>query len=80
MSQTRMAQECAQIILRIYKDSSLHPGQMLMQLGLEYRFVVGHLGSIEEFKRGMKYALELGWIEARDGKAFLTEKGFAATK
>jgi hypothetical protein len=74
MSQTRMAQESAQIILRMYKDNNLRPGQMLMHLGLEYRFVTGQFGSIEEFKAGMAYAIDHKWIELKDGEPLLPER------
>jgi len=75
LAQARMAQESAQIILRLYKDHNLRPGQMLMHLGLEYRFVAGRLGSLEEFKAGMAYALDHKWIELKDGEAYLTPEG-----
>jgi hypothetical protein len=53
---------------------------MLMHPGLEYRFVTGQFGSIEEFKAGMAHAIDHKWIELKDGQAYLTLEGDIATK
>ena len=51
-----------------------------MQGGLEYRFISGRKGTLDEFAAGMEHALKQGWIEARNREVSLTPKGLAATK
>ena len=77
MPDSRMAQECAQVILNFYKSANLRPGQALMHQGIEYEFVTERLGTVEEFKAGMKFAVAHKWILLRNGQAYLTPEGFA---
>ena len=77
MPDSRMAQDCAQVILNFYKSANLGPGPALMHQGLEYAFVTERLGTVEEFKAGMEFAVAHKWILLKNGQAFLTPEGFA---
>ena len=73
-----MPRQSAQVILGIYKNNNLRPGQMLMLRRLEHRFIAAWLGTSEEFETGIAYAVEQKWLLVRNNRAFLTPAGFAA--
>jgi hypothetical protein len=77
MSEILTHKESARVILGIFRPK--RPGEMMRLSHLNMAFLEG-VRSASDYKAGRDYAVGEGWINIRDGKVFLTDKGFEETE
>jgi hypothetical protein len=76
MAELPTPEKSARYILAIYKEKDIRPGQGLMQQNFNIPFAQpGWRGS--DWKPGMDYAIEQGWIERGQNNFYLlTDAGY----